>query len=89
MLKPYVEFSTQKRIEAERNNDKNGKALYKLMNNTIYEKTIENLRNRVDVGLVYNEKDYLKRTFKPNYITQKIFDNNLVEICKNVKANLH
>ena len=35
-LKPYIEFNTQKRIETEKNGDKNGKALYKLMNNSAY-----------------------------------------------------
>ena len=35
-LKPYIEFNTQKRIEAERNNDKDIKALYKLISNAIY-----------------------------------------------------
>ena len=44
-LKPYIEFNTQKRIEAEKNNDKDGKALYRLMDNAIYGKTMENLRN--------------------------------------------
>ena len=37
-LKPYIEFNTQKRIEAEKNNDKYGKALYKLMNNAMHGK---------------------------------------------------
>ena len=37
-LKPYIEFNTQKRIEAEKNNDKDGKALHKLMSNAIYGK---------------------------------------------------
>ena len=32
------------------------------MNNAIYKKTIENLRNRIDVRLVNNKKDYLKFT---------------------------
>ena len=34
-LKPYNEFNTQKRIKTEKNNYKDRKALYKLMNNAI------------------------------------------------------
>ena len=40
-LKPYTEFKTQKRVEAEKDNDKDGKALYKLMNYAIYGKRWE------------------------------------------------
>ena len=58
-MKPYIKFNMQKRIEAEKNNNKDGKALYKLMNNAIYEKTMDNFRKRIDVKLVDNEKDYL------------------------------
>ena len=47
-------------MQAEKNDHKDGKALYKLRNNTIYDKTVENLRNRIDVKLVNNEADYLK-----------------------------
>ena len=43
-LKPFIEFNTQKRIEAETNNSKYGKALQKLMNNAIYGKTMENMK---------------------------------------------
>ena len=50
----------QKRIEAEKNGDKDGKVLHKLMSNAVYYKTMENLRNRIDVQLVNNGKDYLK-----------------------------
>ena len=59
-LKQYVEFNIQKRIEAAKNGDKAGKALYKLMNNATYAKAMENLRKRIDVKLVSNKKDYLK-----------------------------
>ena len=52
------------------------------MNNAIYGKTMENLRNRIDVKLVNNEKDYLKCTSTPSYMSHKIFDNNLVAIRK-------
>ena len=38
MAKTNVEFNTQKRIEAEKNGDKGGKVLYKLMRNTVYGK---------------------------------------------------
>ena len=56
--------------------------MYKLMNNAIYRKTMEKLRNRIDVKLVNNEKEYLKCTSKPSCISHKIFDNNLVAIRK-------
>ena len=52
------------------------------MNNAIYGKAMENLRNRIDVKLVNSKKDYLKCTSKPNYMLHKIFDNNLVAIRK-------
>ena len=37
-LKPYVELNKQKRVEAERSDDKDEKALYKLMDNAVYKK---------------------------------------------------
>ena len=43
---------------------------------------MENLRNRIDVRLVNNKKYHLKCTSKPRYMSQKIFDNNLVAIHK-------
>ena len=35
-LHPYIEFNTQKRIEAEKYNDKDGKVLHKLINIAVY-----------------------------------------------------
>ena len=43
---------------------------------------MEHLRNRIDVKLENNEKDYLKRTSKPNYLSHKTFFNNLIAIRK-------
>ena len=85
-LKQYIKFNAQKRIEAKKNNDKNGKALHKLMNNAMYGKTMENLRNIIDVKLVNNEKAYLKCTSKSSYMSHKIFGKNLVEIRKSKLA---
>ena len=41
---------------------------------------MKNLKNRSDEKLVNNEKDYLKWTSKPSYLSQKTFDNDLVAI---------
>ena len=48
----------KKKIEARKSNGKYGKALCKLMKNAIYGKAMEKVRNRVDVKLVNNEKDF-------------------------------
>ena len=57
------------------------------MNNAIYGKKMENLRNRIHVELVSNKKDYLKWTSEPSYMSHKIFDNDLFAIHKNIMLN--
>ena len=62
--------STHKKEQKQKiNGDKDRKALYKLMINAVYGKIMENLRNRIDVKLVRNKKDY---TSRPSYMTQNI-----------------
>ena len=80
-------ISIQKTIEAETNGDKDGKALYKLMKNAVYEKSMKKVRNRIDVKLVSNKKNYLKWTPKHLYMSRKIFENDLVAI-RTSKATL-
>ena len=46
---------------------------FKLMINSVYRKTMENLRKRINVRLVNNAEDILKYTRKPKNITHKIF----------------
>ena len=75
-------MNTQKRLEAEINGHKDGKAFNILMNNAVYGKAMKNLRNRINVKLVNNEKDCLKSTSKPSYKSHEIFNNNLTEIRK-------
>ena len=48
-LKPYIKFDTQKRMETGKNNDEDGKALYKLMNNDIHGKTTEKLDGKIEL----------------------------------------
>ena len=57
------------------------------MNNAAYGGTVENLRSRIDVKLVSNKKNYSKQTSKPSYMSNKIFDNDLVRIRK-IKVTL-
>ena len=70
------------RNKSRTNGDKEKNALYKLMNNVVYSKTMENVRNGIDVKLVRN-KEYLKLKSKLSYMTHKIFDNDLVSTRKN------
>ena len=58
------------------------KEFFKLMVNSAYGKTIENLRKRISVRLVNNAKDFLKYTSKPTYITHKMFGKNCTAIHK-------
>ena len=76
-LKKYVDFSTEKR---KQNNDEFSKHLYKLLNNCIYGKSIENIRKRMNVKLINDKKVYLKRVNKPSFISSKILDKNFVAV---------
>ena len=44
------------------------------MINSVYGKIMENLRKRINVRFVNNEKDFLKYTSRQTYVTHKLFD---------------
>ena len=69
-MKKYIDFITEKSKNAANDFEK---YFFKLMINSVYGKTMENLRKRINVRLVNNEKDFLKYTSRPTYITHKIF----------------
>ena len=50
------------------------------MINSVYGKKIENLRKRINVRLVNNEKDFLKYTSRPRYVAHKLFDKDYAAI---------
>jgi len=76
-LKKYIDLNTKLRSQAKSDFDKD---FFKLMNNSVFGKTIENVRKRVDVKLVTCEKEAKKLAAKPNYSHCTIFDENLVAI---------
>ena len=76
-MKKCINFNTEKRANAA---NSFGKDFFKLMINSVYGKTMENLRKRMNVRLANNEKDFLKYTSRPTHITHKIFDKNYAAI---------
>ena len=56
------------------------KDFYKLTNNSVFGKTMENVRNRINVRLVTNEKALNKLVKKSNYKGVNIFHENLVAV---------
>ena len=78
-LKQYIDFNTEKRTNAKNAFEKD---FFKLMNNSVFGKTMENLRKRVDVRLITDEKKLLKMASKPTYVSSKIFNENLVALHK-------
>ena len=76
-MKPYIDKNTNLRAKAKNNFEKD---FYKLMNNSVFGKTMENIRNRVDVKLVNTEEKLRKLVAKPNFRSRKIFSENLVSV---------
>ena len=78
-LKEYIDFNTEKRKNV---NNAFEKDFFKLMNNSVFGKTMENIRKRADVRLVTDENKLLKYASKPTYVSSKIFNENLVAVHK-------
>ena len=78
-LKQYIDFNTQKRTSAKNSFEKD---FFKLMNNSVFGKTMENIRKRVDVRLVTSKEKLSKLASKPTYVSSKIFNENLVAVHK-------
>ncbi|XP_011875161.1 PREDICTED: uncharacterized protein LOC105566057 [Vollenhovia emeryi] len=79
-LRDYIELNTQFRTHATNDFEKN---LYKLMNNAVFGKTMENVRNHVDVKLLtkwdgrYGAEAMIA---KPNFHSRSIFSENLIAV---------
>ena len=78
-LKSFVMFNTAKRMNAANEFEK---SFFKLIINSVYGKTMKNVRKRVNVKLINNEKKYLKVVSRPSFVSQKILDKNLIAVHK-------
>ena len=70
-------MNTEHRMNAKNDFEKD---FFKLMNNTVFGKTMENIRKHRDIQLVNNDTKRNKLVSKPNYHTTKWFSENLLAI---------
>ena len=77
VLKPYIEFNTEKRKTARSDFEKD---VYKLMNNAIFGKTMEDKRKHLDFEVVSDEIRYMKCVSNPNFKHSHIINENLVGV---------
>ena len=70
-IKKYIDFNAINSFE---------KNFFKLMINSVYGKTMKNLRKRISTKVVNNEEDFLKHVSKPTYISREIFGKNYAAV---------
>src|SRR3977135_3828973 len=78
-LKPYIDFNT---IQRATHKFKSEKDFFKLMNNSFYGKTVENIRNYQDIHLINTnepnaEKRIIRYQSKPNFVNTVSFSETL------------
>ena len=74
-MKEYIDFNTKLRTAATNDFEKD---FYKLMNNVVFGKTMENIREHRNIKLVTNREAYLKVVMKPNFKSGVRFSSNLI-----------
>ena len=74
-LKQYIDRNTEFKMKASNDFEKD---YYKLLNNSFYVKTMENVRNHRDIRLVNTENKRCKLAFEPNYHGTKHISEDLL-----------
>ena len=86
-LKEYIDINTELRKQAKNNFEK---GFFKLMNNSIFGITMENVRKYRDIKLVTTDEKRSKLVSKLNYHTTNYFSENLLAIeMKKIKAKMN
>ena len=74
-MKEYVDFNTRLRTSAKNDFEKD---FYKQMNNSVFGKTMENIRRHRNIKLVNNKEEYLKTVMKPNFKSGTLLEDDLM-----------
>ena len=86
-LKEYIDVNTELRKKATNDFEKD---FFKLMNNAVFGKTMENVKKHRDIELVKTDKKRNKLVSEPNFHTMKLIDNNLAIIeMRKVKVKMN
>ena len=78
-FKKYIDFNTDKRKNAANRFEK---YFFKLMNNSVFAKTMGNLKKIINFRLVNNAKYYIRYISKPSFVSGKIISKVFVAIHK-------
>ena len=76
-MEPYIRKNTELRKTATNSFEKD---FFKLMNNSVFGKTIENIRKRQNIHLIDNRKKAVKLSSRPNFDRCTIFDKHLIAV---------
>ena len=83
-LKLYIDMNTKNRTKSKNEFEKD---FFKLMNNSVFGETMENLRKHRDIKLVTTDEKRSKLVSKPNYHTKKRFSENMLAVEMKKKKN--
>ena len=79
ILKPYIEFNTEKRKNARHDFEKD---IFKLLNNAVFGKTMEDKRKHLDFEIVSDERRFMTCVNNPSFKHSHIINENLVGVEK-------